>query len=305
VTATALGALLIILVGVALRRTGLLREEDGPVLVRIVLYAALPALVFLILLRADLEAELALVPVAAWIVHGVMLATCFALAALWRMDRPLTGAFVTSTAVGNTGFFGLPLIAASGAGVSLPAAVMYDALGTGIMTFTSTVVIASAFGERGGGATIDWGRLGRALALPPMWALVIGISVNLMGVDDLPRAIERPLELLSAAVLPLVMLYAGLIIDARDLRRFWAIVTASAVLRLGVAAIVGLGAGLALGLRDELLRTVVLMAAMPTAMMSLVIGSEFRVRYEMVAGAVLVTTLLSTITLPLIRSLLT
>jgi hypothetical protein len=304
-TATALGALFIILVGVVLRRAGVLRQEDGPALVRIVLYAALPALVFLILIRADLDAELGLVPVAAWIVHGVMLATCFGIAALWNMDRPLTGAFVTSTAVGNTGFFGLPLIAASGAGVSLPAAVMYDALGTGIMTFTTTVVIASAFGERGSGAAVDWGRLWRALSLPPMWALAFGIAVNLMGVNELPMAIERPLELLSAAVLPLVMLYAGLIIDARDLRRFWAVVTASAILRLGVAALVGLGVGLALGLRDELLRTVVLMAAMPTAMMSLVIGSEFKVRYEMIAGAVLVTTLLSTITLPLIRSLLT
>ena len=218
-TATALGALFIILVGVVLRRAGVLRREDGPALVRIVLYAGLPALVFLILIRADLDAELGLVPVAAWIVHGVMLATCFGIAALWSMDRPLTGAFVTATAVGNTGFFGLPLIAASGAGVSLPAAVMYDALGTGIMTFTTTVVIASAFGERGGGAAVVWGRLWRALSLPPMWALVIGIAVNLMGVDELPRAVERPLELLSAAVLPLVMLYAGLIIDARDLRR--------------------------------------------------------------------------------------
>ena len=304
-TATALGALLIILVGVALRRAGVLRSEDGPALVRIVLYAALPALVFLILIRADLQADLALVPVAAWLVHLVMLGVCFTLAAAWRMDRPLTGAFVTSTAVGNTGFFGLPLIAASGAGVSLPAAVMYDALGTGIMTFTSTVIIASAFGEAGAGPRVDWGRLWRALSLPPMWALVIGIGANLAGVHELPQALERPLEILAAAVLPLVMLYAGLIIDPGDLRRFWAVVTASAILRLGVAAAVGLGVGLLLGLRDELLHTVVLMAAMPTAMMSLVLGSEFRVRYEMIAGAVLVTTLLSTITLPLLRHLVT
>jgi predicted permease len=304
-TATALGALIIILVGVALRRFGILKEDDGPVLVRIVLYAALPALVFLIIVRAELQPELALVPVAAWIVHGTMLAVCFGVAWLWRMDRPLTGAFVTSTAVGNTGFFGLPLIAASGASVSLPAAVMYDALGTGIMTWTTTVVISTAYGEAGEGARMQWGRLARALALPPMWALVIGIGVNLAGVDDLPRTVERPLELLAAAVLPLVMLYAGLVIDTRDLRTYWAEVTASTVLRLGVAALIGLAVGTALGLGGDLLRTVVLMAAMPTAMMSLVIGSEFKLRYEMIAGAVLVTTLLSTITLPLIRALLT
>ena len=304
-TATALGALLIILVGAALRRFGILREEDGPALVRIVLYAALPALVFVILVEAELGAELALVPVAAWLIHLVMLAICFGLAAIWRMDRPLTGAFTTSTAVGNTGFFGLPLIAASGAGVSLPAAVMFDALGTGIMTFTSTVIISSAFGTATDRTGFDWGRLGRALALPPMWALVAGITVNLMGVDELPEAIDRPLEILAAAVLPLVMLYAGLIISARHLRTFWAEVLASTILRLGVAALVGYAVGYAIGLRDELLHTVVLMAAMPTAMMSLVFASEFKTRYEMVASAVLVTTLLSTLTLPLIRIIIT
>ena len=58
-------------------------------------------------------------------------------------------------AVGNTGFFGLPLIAASGDGFSLAAAVMYDTLGTGLITWTSTVAVASGFGgERGGGREV-------------------------------------------------------------------------------------------------------------------------------------------------------
>jgi predicted permease len=304
VTATALGALIIILAGATLRRFGLAGPEDGPLLVRIVIYVTLPALVFLILVRAELDPELILVPVAGWIVHLTMLGLAFAAATLWGFDRPMTGAMAVSIAVGNTGFFGLPLIAASGAGVSLPAAVMYDALATGIITWTSTVLVASAYGTASTVPGLDWGRLWRALLLPPNWALVAGLTVNLSGVHDLPQVLERPLELLAGAVLPLVMLYAGLVLEARALRRLWAEVATATVLRLGVAALVGAVAAWVLGLRGEVFTTVVLMAAMPTAMMSLVIGTQFRLRADFIASVVLVTTLLSTVSLPVIRSLL-
>jgi predicted permease len=83
VTATALGALIIILAGATLRRFGLAGPEDGPLLVRIVIYVTLPALVFLILVRAELDPELILVPVAGWIVHLTMLGLAFAAATLW------------------------------------------------------------------------------------------------------------------------------------------------------------------------------------------------------------------------------
>lgn len=302
-TATALGALLIIITGVVLRRTGLVRAEDGPVLVRIVLYVALPPLVFLILVHADLSAELLLVPVAAFLIHGVLLLVGLAVARAWRMDRPTTGAFLVCTAVGNTGFFGLPLIAASGAGFSQPAAVMYDALATATITWTSTVAIASAYGTVGDGrARVDLRALLAGLALPPTWALVAGLAWNLGGLGaDLPDLVERPLEILAAAVLPLVMIYAGLMTDLGAIRRAWAVVSAITAVRLLVGPVVGLLVCLLLGLDGTVMHTVVIMAAMPTAMMSLVLGARYGLPSDVLAGAVVLTTLLCTVTLPLVR----
>ena len=46
------------------------------------------------------------------------------------------------------------------------------------------------------------------------------------------------------------------------------------------------------------------MTAMPTAMMSLVIGGWFKLRTDVIAGAVVTTTLLATAVLPIIRALL-
>jgi predicted permease len=304
VTETALGALLIILAGALARRAGVLRAEDGAFLVRVVIYLALPPLVFLIIARADLDGALLLVPVAGWAVHLALLGVAVLSVRLWGMDRPRAGAVIVATAVGNTGFFGLPLIAASGDGFSLPAAVMYDCFATSLITWTSTVAVASAYGRGdGGGPRIELRDLGRALLLPPNWALAAGLAVNVAGVD-LPVLVERPMELMGAAVLPLVMIYAGLMIELRGLGRVWREIGYTAIVRLGGATLIGLGAARLLGLGGETLNTIVIMAAMPTALMSLVIGARSGLRADVLAGAVVVTTLLSIATLPLVRHLL-
>src|SRR5262245_40948713 len=107
--------------GAAARRLGWLRRQDGHVLVQLVLYLALPALVFLVILRADLTGALVLVPVAGWIIHAILLSGVLLTCRAAAVPRGRTGALAVSIAVGNTGFFGIPLIAASGHGVSVAA----------------------------------------------------------------------------------------------------------------------------------------------------------------------------------------
>ncbi len=303
-TETALGALLIIMAGLLARRFGVVRRDDGPLLVRVVIYLTMPPLIFLILVRADLSGRLLLVPLAGIAIHLILVALVGVSVRVWGMERPRAGALIVATAVGNTGFFGLPLIAASGSGFSLPAAVMYDALATGLITWTSTVAIAGAYGRAEAAPYPAMREVGRSLLLPPTWALVAGLAVNLAGLGDLPGVIERPCELLGAATLPLTMLYAGLMIEVRGLGRLWGEIAYVTVVRLGVATLVGLLVAEAIGLKDDVFNTVVIMAGMPSAMMSLVIGSRSGLRGDVLAGAVVVTTLLSTLTLPAWRALL-
>jgi predicted permease len=304
VTATALSALVLIALGALARRFGVLRSEDGRVLVNVVLYLAMPALIVDILLEAHLDASLLLVPVAAFLIHFALLGICLGGAKATGRDDRTTGAIMVSGAVGNTGFFGLPLIAASGAGFSLAAAVMYDALATAFITWTSTVVIATVYGGRAAAGNDLLRGVGRALALPPMWALGVGLVLNL-GDVPVPSSVERLLEILGAATLPLVMIYAGVAMHPRGMRRAWAEVSAITVVRLAIAPAIALAIAVAFGFGGDVLRTVVIMAAMPTAMMSLVLGTMHGLRSDVIAGAVLATTLLATLTLPALRGILT
>jgi hypothetical protein len=302
VTATAVAALAIILLGWLARRVGVLGPAAGPILVQIVLYLALPALVLRIMVTSRLDASLALVPVVGFAVHGVLLAAAFTVARLMGLDRPMTGALVVATAVGNTGFFGVPLIAASGADLSVPAAIMFDTFCTGILTWTSTVWISARLGDPTS-PDAPPGRLWRNLFLPPTWALAVGLTLNLAGVDSLPELVDRPLEILGAAVLPLVLIYAGLVIEWDAIRRAWREVSASVAMRLVLSPVAAWAIAVAIGLDGDVLRTVVLMSAMPTAMMSLVIGGWFRLKTEVIAGAVVASTLLATVALPVIRAI--
>ncbi len=302
-TATAVGALAIILLGWLVRRLGVMRPKDGPMLVQVVIYLALPALVLHIMVTSDLQPALILVPLVGFAVHGVLVAVALGAARLSKLDRPSTGALIVASAVGNTGFFGVPLIAASGPHLSVAAAVMFDTFCTGILTWTSTVWISGRFGDSSGDAAAArdvW----RNLLLPPTWAMALGLGLNLAGVRSLPDIIDRPLGILGGAVLPLVLIYAGLVIEWDGIRRAWRDVSTVVVIRLGISPLICLVFAWAIGLDGDVLRTVVLMAAMPTAMMSLVIGGWFKLKTDVIAGAVVATTLLATLVLPLIRALL-
>ncbi len=298
-TATAFAALVVILLGWLLRRLGVLTPAAGPALVKIVIYLTLPALVFHIMVTREMELSLVLVPVVGFAVHGVLVALAWGLARVRRLDRRATGALIVASAVGNTGFFGIPLIAAAtDAHLSLPAAVMFDTFCTGIITWTSTMWFGARFGDRDASGDAPAGGLKNLIMLPPIWAVIAGMAVHAAGVDELPAAIDRPLLVLGGAVLPLVLIYAGLVIEWDGVRRAWRDVAWATALRFLASPLIALAVAFAIGLDDDVLRTVVLQAAMPTAMMSLVIGGWFRLKTDVIAGAVVVTALLAPIVLP-------
>jgi predicted permease len=302
VTSTAFAALIIILLGWLLGHLGVLARDAGQILVRIVLYLALPALVFRIMVTSDFDRSMILAPVVGLIVHVLLVGAALLVGRIRALDRGAMGALIVASAVGNTGFFGIPLIAAAaaqGSQVSLSAAVMFDTFSTGIITWTSTIWFGARYGEAAGSEATGGGAIWRNLLLPPIWAVAAGLALHAAGVRTLPTFIDQPLGILGAAVLPLVLIYAGLVLDWGGVRRAWKDVLLASALRLVLSPLLVFAVAILVGLEGDVLRTVVLMGAMPTAMMSLVIGGWFKLRTDIIAGSVVVTALLAPVMLPL------
>jgi len=299
---TAFSALIMIAIGVLLQRFGVIRRDQAPILVQITLYALLPALVLDIMIGADLDWGLILVPFVAFAVTAVMAPLALAFARMMGLSRGAVGGVMVMVGVANTGFFGLPLIAASGGDYSLTVAVMYDALGTGILIWTFNPIVAAWFGR---GEVQDaraiLGSL-RGLLLPPMWALILGLALNLSGVQDLWDFLQFPVEYLAAGLLPVVMLYAGIVLEWSGITRNWRTIAGVSVLKLAVAPVVAFAIAYAFGFRGNELDTITVLGAMPSGMMALVMGAHYRLPVSLLAGCVAVTTVLSLFTIPIVTA---
>ena len=299
---TTFAALVMIAIGVVLNRTGVVNRDQSQILVRITLYVLLPALVLKVLVGSHLTWNLLLVPIVAFCVTAIMAPIGLLISRGLGLGRAATGAVIIATGVANTGFFGLPLIAASQHDYSLTVAVMYDALGTGILIWTFSPIVASWFGR---GEVEDAPSIRQSLKgllLPPMWALIAGLILTISGVHDLPDLIEFPVTYLAAGVLPVVMLYAGIMLDWSGIRDYWRVIAGVSIARLAIGPAVTFAVAVAFGFSGEELNTITVLGGMPSGMMVLVMGAHYRLPVNLLAGCVAVTTVLALLTLPIVTA---
>ncbi len=302
---TTFAALVMIAIGVVLRRGGVVKRDHADILVKLTLYALLPALVLKIMVQAELQWSLVLVPIVAVCVTVVTAPIGLLIARTMHLGRAATGAVIIATGIANTGFFGLPLIAASQYDYSLTTAVMYDALGTGILVWTFSPIVASWFG-RGEVEDAMGMREGlKGLLLPPMWMLVLGLVLNLMGVNTLPDVIGTPVDYLAAGVLPVVMLYAGIVLDWSGIKKYWRVIAGVSIARLLIGPVVAFAIAIAFGFDGTQLDTITVLGGMPSGMMVLVMGAYYRLPVDLLAGCVAVTTVLALVTLPIVTAIAT
>ena len=157
----------------------------------------------------------------------------------------------------------------------------------------------------------------KGLLLPPMWMLITGLVLNVAGVHDLPDFIEFPVNYLAAGVLPVVMLYAGLVLDWSGFADNWRtiagvsvlklalmpVITGVAVARLVIGPVVAFVIAILLGFGGPQLDTITVLGGMPSGMMVLVMGAHYRLPTDLLAGIVTVTTLFALLTLPIVTFL--
>lgn len=284
-------------VGMALRIMGLLKREDVRVVNALIIYVALPALIFGAIWPARLSWELARVAGIAWGVTLAGLATSWLAAQALRLPRAVTGSFILVASLGNTAYIGYALATTVLGDGALPPAVFYDIFGTVAALLTVGVMVASHYGEH------DEGRvnpLREFLTFPAVIALLLAL---LLKPVPIPAAVMGWLAVPAKMTVPLVMISVGLTLEwtaAKERKRGLAAVAA---IKLLVLPAVALGLALALGDAGSV-RLVTLQAGMPSMMLSLVIAERFRLDTRFIAAAILVSTLACAVTIPLVQALI-
>jgi predicted permease len=264
-------------------------------------YLFAPALVFDSLANSDVGGDVLLQITAVVVALTAVLWAIGALAArLLRLEGPTRAAFLNAILLANAGNYGLPVnLFAFGPG-GLARAVLYLTVHSMLSSGLGVYISAKS-------GTNIWTALRRVASVPLVYGALAGLVVNLAG-WSLPETLAKSINLLGQASIPVMLVVLGINLaqtfrQGADTKCLPALGTAMALRLILSPALAFLLAGF-MGL-DALARNVtVLESAMPSAVMTIILATEFEADASFAALCVLGTTLASLVTVTVLLTLL-
>ncbi len=255
----------------------------------------LPALVLMVLWRAPLGLDTVRIAFAATV--GVIVALLIAW--LWYRrggsKRHAVGALLLAAAFPNATYMGLPMLEAVLGPIGRDIAIQYDLFACTPLLLTAGIMLAAHYG----GVRSKESPFKALLKVPPLWAAVIGVALNVTQVPQ-PTVILGMLDMLASGVVPLMLFSLGLSLSwAAGWWRQFPLVFPVVVIQLLLTPLLIWSLATPLGLQGPVLTGVVLEAAMPSMVLGIVLCDRFRLNTGLYAMAVTLTTALSAISLPL------
>ncbi|MBW6468494.1 MAG: AEC family transporter [Coriobacteriia bacterium] len=282
-------------VGVLLRAARVLSADDARPVHAIIIYVGLPALIFQAVHPATLQPELGIIAVVAWVVFGITATVAWALARALRLPRRVAGGFILAASLGNTGYIGYPVSRALLGDEGLVRAIFYDSFGTVGALLVVGLLIAQRYGDRVG-PRISVVR--EILRFPAVLALFAALVLKPVPI---PEMVSSGLDSLASLVVPLIMLSVGLSLEVRRVAERPLALGVLGAVRLLLAPLVAVAVAGVLLDDPAAVRLVALEAGMPAMMLSIVVGARFGLDTEFLASAVVLTTVASVITIPLVQ----
>ena len=278
---------LIILIGFIAGRTLALERQT---LSSLTVYVLSPALIADSLYQASLSLGSTTDLVIGYVVTVFLLFLLgWGVGKILNLSPSFRRSLIATTVFPNTGNLGLPLITFALGAAGLERAVVYLIASS---IFIYTVCPALLTGEG-----INYG-LRLTLKLPLIWAMLGGLCLRLLGVE-LPLRMGEGIHQLGMAAIPVALVMLGMQLADTELKVGKGEVLA-AVLRLIGGPAIAYAVGRVLGLEELSLQVLVLQSAMPTAVNTYVLVAEFGGDAPRVARAIVFSTLMSFIVLPLV-----
>lgn len=264
---------------------------------QLVLYALMPAFIFTSLLPVDFRSEEPLrITAFAFLLAIVMLLIGFAVARAMRLDRPTANALALTAALPNLGNYGLSVVLLAFGQPGLAAGTLLLAVQM-LYGLALAVFVASS-----GSAPI-----GRAVAevfrQPVIYAVAAALALNLAGVVP-PEFVMSALTLPSQAAIPVMLIVLGMNVASSSGIERPALVSLAAFVRLVIGTFVGWLLAVALGIEGVARDVMIVGAAMPTAVFTILTATQFDARPKFVSDVVVVSTLASIVTVTVVLALL-
>ena len=256
-----------------------------------------PAFMFNVLASTDLEADVVVRVVAASILVmiGAGAVAAIAMRLLGGTVSEMGGAVLTSIH-GNVGNFGLAISAFAFGAAALPIAGI-------VMVTVNTLGILVGVAMATARTASIWRAAQTAFLAPMALAVIPALFVNL-GDLTLPVWIDRPISLLAAALIPVMLLTLGVQLSEIPRALPHRLVPVPIVIKLVAAPFIAFGVVALIGLSGVASQVVILQMAMPAAVFTSLIAIEHDLEPDYVTSVVLIGTLVAAATLPVVLSVI-
>lgn len=264
---------------------------------RVVFYSLLPCLAFRLLITSTASGpNVGRLMLLAVLIMAAMGLLGYVAARALGLDSASARAFLMVVMFSNGGNYGLPVVRFAFGSEALTYATIF------FLTGSVTTYVAGAFfaGSRRGKIA---GALDKIWRMPSLYGVAIALIVLAIG-RPVPTMVMRPVEMLSDAALPVMILVLGMQLE----RAVWPSRPGIMVLAVGIsllaAPFVALGLASLVGVSGAAKQAAVILSSMPVAVVTTILALEFELAPEFVTSAVFVSTVASPLTLtPLIAYL--
>lgn len=196
--------ILCFIAGMLLRRFKRMPDNAPATLNSFIIHVSLPALTLLYIHQLQLSGDVLLTGLMAWLVFGLS-AGFFWLMGRWlNLSRPTTGALILVGGLGNTSFFGLPMVEAFYGKEGLTTAIIADQLGSFFALSVLGITVAGIYSSGRPTATQIFKRIA---LFPPFISLCIALLLIPVEYADWFSVL---LKRLGDTLAPLALLSVGL-----------------------------------------------------------------------------------------------
>jgi predicted permease len=272
---------------------------DLNTLSKINFYYLIPTVIFVKIYQSSLSFDLLMNILSFLIIQTALLYLVSRLVIrIFRFDPGLSASFTNSVILNNQGNFGLPVNALVFRNDPFTMSIQ-------IMVMTFQNLLTFTFGLFSVGQDKSEGKSGRfsfliGLAkMPVLHGLLLGLLLNVLDLT-IPTFIWIPLENASQGFLSIALITLGAQVAHLKLGSHYVPILLSSLCRLIISPLLALLIILGLGLEGLTAQALLMASAFPTSRNSALLALEYKNQPEFAAQAVLVSTLLSSLTVTVV-----
>ena len=288
---------LMILFGYFLKYMSFIEQSDRELLSKIVLYVALPSLIFINLHDATVTMDMISLPVLGLCTSLILLAIAYLYCKARNYSKRTTWTILMAASIMNTGFIGYPVSMGVFGNEGFLNAIFFDLAGGGGGGVYG-VLLANEFG----GEKPEIIR--NILKFTPLWAVIFALIFNFFNIP-IPYVAESILSYFGQATIPLIMLCMGLSLEFKNIGQNLSDSIVVSIIKLILAPAIIFLIMTFLKIKGMAFNIGILEAGMSTAMNALVLSIEYDLDSDLMSSLIFTNIILSVFTLTAIITLLT